>query len=142
MTDILLGVNSFAWILGNILVAYISVGVFIFVIVYYVLFDPKATTAGKMIFRFFLSLIGIVGLIFIGTFIDPAVDREWSTLPPDVDVWRPILRVFIYGYVAFAITNLAILLVVRKWWPARLDTAIDKDLVKLRHTSDIPIIKD
>ena len=133
-------INSFAWVAGNILVAYIAIAIVVFVIGYYVLFDPKATTAGKFIFRFMLSLVGVILLVFIGTYVDPSPNRQWSVLPPDINSWRPILRLLIYGYVAFTITSLAVLLWVRKWRPGRVKSAQDRGLVEPRHTKEIPIV--
>lgn len=133
-------INTFAWVAGNILIAYTSIAIAVFVIGYYVLFDPGATTAGKFIFRFMLSLVGIIVLVFIGTYVDPSPNREWSSLPDDVQLWRPMVRLLIYGYVAFTITSLAILLGVRKWSPSHVKSAQDRDLVELRHTKDIQII--
>jgi hypothetical protein len=133
-------INNFAWVAGNILVAYTAFAIVVFVIGYYVLFDPRATTAGKFIFRFMLSLVGVIILVFIGTYVDPSPNRDWSFLPPDVKSWRPILRFLIYGYVAFTITSLAVLLAIRKWRPNKVKSAQDRDLVELRHTKEIPVI--
>lgn len=141
MIEFLLQLNSIAWILSNALIAYIAFAVPGFVVLYYILYDPKATTAGKLIFRFMLSLVGIILLVFIGTFVDPTGGRNWATLPHDVEFWRPTLRLLIYGYVAFTITSLAVFLALRKWWPGLVKTAPDEALVKVRHTSEIPIVK-
>lgn len=128
--------NSFEWILSNILVAYIAFALIVFVIGYYTLFDPKATTAGRFIFRFAISLIGVIALVFIGVFVDP-VSQYWWQFPPDVLWWRPIVRLAGYGYVAYAITSLAVLLVVRKWYPEKLRTALDRQIVKTRKEETI-----
>lgn len=132
--------NPVAWVLANVILAYIAVALILFVAGYYALFDPKATTGGKFIFRFMLSLVGVIGLVFLGIFIDPAPDREWYNYAAQVEWWRPAVRLFVYGYVAYTITSLAYLLAVRKWNPGRLKTAPDRDLVKVRHTSEIPIV--
>lgn len=124
--------NAFAWVVSNALVAYIAVLLVVFVVTYYILFDPKATTAGKYIFRFFLSLFGVIGLIFISLFIDPRAGREWTVYPGDVLWWRPIVRLISYSYVAFTITSLSFLLAARKWRPSWLRTSLDHDLVKPR----------
>lgn len=128
--------NTFAWVAANLLVGYIAIAVILFVIGYWILFDPRATTAGRNIFRFFVSLLLIIGLVFVGLFIDPHVDRPWFTYPGDVNPWRPTLRLLGYGYVAYTITSLAVLLVIRKWWPQKLRTALDKEIVKTRHEVD------
>lgn len=133
-------INALAWVLGNILVAYTAVAIVVFVIGYYVLFDPGATTAGKFVFRFMLSLVGVILLVYIGTYMDPQPNRTWDTLPSDVATWRPILRLVVYSYVAFTITSLAVLLWVRKWRPEKVKSLPDKQLLKVR-TSDIPVIK-
>lgn len=130
--DLLQAINTFAWVAGNILVAYTAFAIVVFVIGYYVLFDPKATTAGKFIFRFMLSLVGVICLIFIGTYVDPSPKRAWSFLPPDVSTWRPLLRLLVYGYVAFTITSLAVLLGVRKWKPSLIKSKDTHDLVEPR----------
>lgn len=130
-------INQYAWVAGNLLIAYIAACVFFFVVAYYILFDPSATTAGRMIFRFFLSLVGVIGLNFIGAFVDPIADIAWSELPSGVEAWRPILRFVVYSYLAYSITSLAILLALRKWWPKRLRTYDDYELVKLRQTGEL-----
>jgi hypothetical protein len=134
-------INSIAWILANIILAYTALALVVFVIMYYALFDPRATTGGKLIFRFMLSLVGIIGLVFGGIFMDPNANQTWSMYPDHIAVWRPILRLVIYGYVAFTITALAILLVRRKWRPHSLKIAPAQDLVKVRHTNEIPVVK-
>lgn len=141
MMDQLQTINTIAYVLSNLLVAYIATVVLVFVVLYYIWFDPRATTAGKFIFRFFFSLVGIIGLVFLGIFVDPSAGRNWSEVPPGIEPWRPILRLVVYGYVAFTITSLAVLLVLRKWKPHRLTTAKDHNLVKVRNdTTEIPII--
>lgn len=124
--------NAFAWVASNALVAYIAVLLVIFVVAYYVFFDPNATTAGKYIFRFFVSLFGVIGLIFISLFVDPRLGREWTVYPGDVLWWRPLVRLIAYSYVAFTITSLSILLAFRKWKPSWLRTSLDQEMVKLR----------
>ena len=142
MIDFLLDViNPIAWVTGNVLIAYDAIIILIFVIGYIIIYDPSTTTAGKLIFRFFVSLMGLIILVFIGTYIDPAADRIWLELPNDVDGWRPVFRTIVYGYIGYSVTSLAVLLVIRKWWPDKVNTA--PDLVKPRHeTNEIPIVKN
>lgn len=127
--------NSIAWVVSNILVAYIAAVLIIFVVGYFSLFDPRATTGGRFIFRFALSLIGVIGLVFISLFIDPRLGAMWYMYPGDVLLWRPSVRLIAYAYVAYTITGLAVLLVVRKWFPHKLRTAADRELVKDRRNS-------
>lgn len=124
--------NAIAWILSNILVAYIALALLVFVTGYFILFDPGATTAGKFVFRFAVSLLGVIGLIVISLFFDPSHGREWFSYPTDVLFWRPFIRLLAYGYVAYAVTALAILIAVRKWKPDLLRTALDRELLKER----------
>lgn len=134
-------INPFAWVLGNFIIAYIALALIVFTTGYYALFDPSTTTAGKMIFRFFVSLLGLIVLIFVGTYVDPAGDRTILELPSDVEWWRPAFRAVVYGYLAFTITSLGKLLVLRKWYPQKLKTA--PDLVKPRHdTNETQIVND
>lgn len=124
--------NAYAWIVSNLLVAYIGIGLIVFIVGYYYLFDPRKTTAGQQIFRFAASLGGVIGLIFISLFIDPTVGREWFTYPGDVLIWRPIARLVAYTYIAYTITGLAVLLFIRRFYPEKIRTSNDKDLVQPR----------
>ena len=140
--DWLQSFNTFAWITSNILVAYVSVVLAVFVIAYYILFDPRATTAGKLFFRFAFSLIGVIGLVFISLFVDPHVGREWITYPGDPAWWRPGLRLVIYSQIAYTVSSLTVFLTIRKWWPSKVKTSLDREVVQVRNeTRDIPIIK-
>lgn len=124
--------NVFSWVTSNILVAYISVALIVFVGVYYFIFDPRATTGGQLIFRFMFSLVGVVGLVFISLWIDPAPGRAWYEYPGDVFWWRPTARLIIYGYVAYSTTRLISYLIKRKWFPHRLKKVAPEILVKTR----------
>lgn len=138
----LLDLSQIVWIIGNIVIAYVAFALVVFVVGYYALFDPSATTAGKLLFRFMLSLVGIMLLAYLGVFLFPTTGSAWHTLPPTVTWWWPLLRLVVYGYIAFAITSLAILLVLRKWFPKRIKSAPDKSYVKVRHdTEEIDIVK-
>lgn len=133
MNEFINNFNTFAWVASNLLVLYIGVLLIGFVIGYYALFDPKSTTAGRFIFRFAFSLIGVVGLIFISVFVDPRVDQAWYLFPGDTLWWRPVVRLLVYGYVAYTITGLAILLGYRKFKPTALRTSVtETTLVKVR----------
>jgi len=132
-------VNSLMMVTGRILVGYISFAIVVFVIAYYILFDPSTTTAGKFIFRFMLSLVGVILLSFVGTFIDPLASSYVRPIPPpDVFSWSTLLRIVVYGYVAFATTSLAVLLAAYRWWPDRIKTKMS--ILEPRNTKDIPII--
>lgn len=127
----------FFWIGSNVLVAYISIVLVVFVVAYPLLFDPSATTGGKLIFRFFISLFGVVGLVFVGVFVDPVMGRMWWQFPGDIVWWRPSVRFAIYAFVAYTITSLAVLLFVRKYLPHRVQTAPDQDIaVKIRNPKE------
>lgn len=116
-------INSLMMVTGRILVGYISLAIVVFVIAYYILFDPRATTAGKFIFRFMLSLVGVILLSFIGTFLIPNSGGYTRSIPPpDVFSWITLLRIVVYGYVAFSITSLAVILAAYRWWPDRIKT--------------------
>jgi hypothetical protein len=141
--DAFVALQSIAWVLANCLVLYIWIALLIFVVGYYVLFDPSATTAGKFVWRFALSLLGLITLLVIGLFVNPVPGYEWWNAPiNNVQWWRPLIRLVIVGYVAVTVTGLSVLLVVRKWWPHKLRTALDRVIVQPRHeTSEIPIVK-
>lgn len=140
--DILNAINAVLWVVSNVLLAYSAIMLVLFLIAYIAIFDPKATTGGKLIFRFMISLVGVISLSFIGIFIDPVPGRDWWSFPVgEVEWWRPVLRVLIYGFTAFSISALIKLLVYRKWFPQKLKKASDINLVQPRHTSEIPVIK-
>lgn len=132
--------NPAFWAIGNLFLGYTSIVLMLFIVVYFVLFDPRATTGGKLIFQFMLSLGGVIALVFIGIFVDPSTDRSWDDLPAAVEWWRPLVRFVVYGFVAYSITSLAVLLVLRKWLPHKLKKASDLHLVHPRHTSEIPVV--
>lgn len=124
--------NAIAWVASNITIIYVGIALIIFTVCYAVLFDPRATTGGKFIFRFALSLLGVVGLIFVGIFVNPAQGRSWFEYSGDTLWWRPTVRLIVYAFVAFAITNLTRFLWIRKFQPGKLRTAKDLDLVTPR----------
>lgn len=135
-------INAVTWVLGNVMLAYAAFAQIAFIIAYYTIFDPSATTGGRLIFRFMLSFTGVIVLVPIGIFIDPAVGRVWLQFPVDtVEWWHPLLRLAIYGFVAYSISSLAWLLAVRKWFPHKVKKASDINLIKVRHTAEIPVIK-
>ena len=141
-TDVVNAINTVAWVLGNMMLAYTAFALIIFIVAYYTIFDPSATTGGRLIFRFMLSLAGVIVLIFIGIFVDPSPNNQWTTFPIEsVEWWRPLLRLSVYCFVAYSISSLAWFLAVRKWWPEKVKKASDINLVKVRHTSEIPVIK-
>ena len=134
--------NEVLWVLGNLLLAYTSVVLLVFIATYAIVFDPRTTTGGKLIFQFMMSLAGVLVLVFIGVYIDPASDTAWMSLPVAVDWWRPGFRFIVYSFVAYSISSLVWLLIRRKWFPHKLKKASDLYLVEPRHTSEIPIVKD
>lgn len=140
--DVFNVLNSWLWVIGNVALAYTSVVLILFIVTYYIIFDPQATTGGRMIFQFMLSLAGVMILVFIGIFIDPSANSSWLELNHNVEWWRPSVRALVYVFVAYSITSLAVLLVMRKWYPHKLTKASDLELVRPRHTSEIPIIKN
>lgn len=125
--------NVFAWILSNLLIGYIAIVLLVFVIGYAILFDPRATTGGRLIFRFAVSLIGVMGLVFISVFVDPKTNQQWYQYPGDIVWWRPAIRLIGYLYVAFTVTSLTVFLAVRKFAPHVILTAPDEQtLVRVR----------
>lgn len=131
-------INSIAWIGSNVLVVYDAIVLVVFVICYYIFFDPGATTAGKMIFQFMLSLVGIVGLVALGIYIDPSEARVWYEYPDDIAPWRPIIRFAIWLYIAYTITSLSASLFLRKWQPHRVSKSSDVVILRLRNTGAHP----
>lgn len=134
-------VTSILLIGTSLLMLYVTLALIVFVVGYYIFFDPKATTAGRMLFRFMVSLTGVFVLTIVNSFVFPLVYNEargptiWSTL------WF-LLSFAIIAYVAFTITTLFVSLVLRKWFPQRVKKRSDLNLLQPRHdTTDIPIIK-
>lgn len=121
MLEFIHNINTFLWVSGNLVAASIFVSALVFAIAYPILFNPGLTTAGKLIWRAIFSVGGFGFLAVIGTFIDGRV--EWFELPPDVDPWRPLVRVVIYGFIAYTFGSLVVLLFLRRFAPERLRTA-------------------
>ena len=130
--DWLIGFNSVVWPVSNGLIAYILFALIIFAIGYVILFDPSATTAGKLILRFVISLIGIMGLVFVGVFIDNKPNEDWLGFPGDTLWWRPAVRLVVYGLVAYTITSLVVLLMKYKWWPHKIKKSRTQEFVRIR----------
>ena len=143
IVDFLEWLNPTLWVIVNLALIYIGVLLLAFTILYPTLFEPSATTGGKMIFRFALSLSMVVAVIVVGIFIDPRDDIPWYEYPGDTIWWRPIVLLGAYTYVSYTITSLVIFLWKRKFYPQKLKRAPDKELVKPRHdTDEIPTIKE
>lgn len=115
--------NAWLWVFTNVMVIYIYLMLLVFTIAYPIFFDPRATTAGKFVLRFALSLVGVIGLVFISIFVDPRAGALWFEFPGDILPWRPGVRLAIYGYVAYTITGLVVVLWLRKFRPHKLRTA-------------------
>lgn len=132
--------NTIAWIVSNVLLAYSAGALVLFLAAYFYFFDPRATTGGRLIFQFMLSLVGVISLNIIGIFINPTFNTAWYAYPDGVDPWRPVVRLIVYGFVAYAVTSLAVLLVLRKWFPEKVKKASD---IKLKvRTSENPTITE
>ena len=143
IVDFLEWINPTFWVMANLTLIYIGVLLLSFTILYPTLFDPSATTGGKMIFRFSLSLSMVVAVIVVGIFIDPRHDLPWYEYPGDTIWWGPTTRLGAYLYVAYTITSLVRFLWKRKFKPQTLKRAPDKELVIPRHdTAEIPTIKE
>lgn len=117
MIELIEAINPWAWSLSNVLLVYSGLALIIFGVMYYVFFDPKSTTGGRLIFRFAVSL-GIVKLfVIIGIFFDSPANQDWYAMPYYIAEWRPLARLIGYAYVSYAVTSLNIYLIVRRWWP-------------------------
>lgn len=143
IVDFLEWINPTFWVVANLTLIYIGVLMLAFTILYPTLFDPSATTGGKMIFRFSLSLTMVIAVIVAGIFIDPSHDLPWYEYPGDTIWWRPTIRLGAYLYVAYTITALVRFLWKRKFHPQMIKRAPDRELVKPRHdTGEVPTIKE
>ena len=136
MLDWLIEINTVLWVMSNALVGYIALASVLFVVGYLILFDPLTTTAGKIVFRLMVSLAGVMVLVVIGVFLDNRPDQDWLTFRGDTIWWRPGVRLIVYGYLAYATTTLLSFLMVIKWFPSRLKTPRDKELIHLRNEGD------
>lgn len=114
-------VNAIAWVAGNIVVLVIAISASAFVLLYPLLFEFEKTTAGLLIWRAVLSLALLGGLVCLGIFVDGRV--PWWQYPGDVVGWRPLLRLAVYGFIAYTFASLVALLVIRRWWPDKVKTA-------------------
>lgn len=126
-------VNPVLWVVANVLLAYSGVALFVFVFGYLALFNPFLTTVGRYLFLFMVSLLGVTCLSFVGIFVDPAPDSVWYRYPTHmVEWWRPGLRFVVYSFVAITVSMLSVVLVYRKWFPHKLRTARDLELITPR----------
>ena len=139
MPDWLNEINTIFWVSSNALVGYITIALYVFLVAYFVMFNPRKTTAGRLLFRLLFALGGVMTLVFVSVFIDNRPDEDWLTFPGDTLWWRPTLRIFGYLFLAYAVTALISFMVKVRWFPHRLKTPRDKELLRLRQertTSD------
>ena len=143
IVDFLEWINPTFWVVANLTLIYIGVLLLAFTILYPTLFDPSATTGGKMIFRFSLSLSMVVAVVVVGIIIDPRHDIPWYKYSDDTIWWRQTIRLGAYLYIAYTITDLVRFLWKRKFHPEMIKRTPDKELVKPRHdTAEVPTIKE
>jgi hypothetical protein len=116
--DILLGLNTVLWVVGNVVALSIFLSALLFAIVYPILFNPSLTTAGKLIWRAIFSVGGFGLLAVIGIFIDGRV--PWNEMPDDVDPLRPVVRFIVFGFIAYSYASLVGLLVLRRFFPGKI----------------------
>lgn len=102
--------NDVLWNIGNGIIVLIFIAALLFTIIYPILFNPRLTTGGWLIWQAIASVAGIGFLIIIGLYFDPHDDA----------VWRPLLRVFVYGLVAYTFGRLVVFLIIRRFWPNRV----------------------
>ena len=133
MPDWLTEINAVLWVSSNALVGYITLAVYVFIIGYYALFNPRVTTAGRLLFNLLVSLTFVMTLVFIGVFIDNRPDEDWLSFRVDTLWWQPSLRIMGYGFLAYTVTAMIVFLVKVKWFPHLLKTSRDKELIRLRH---------
>lgn len=133
MPDWLTEINAVLLVSSNVLVGYITLAVYVFIIGYYALFNPRATTAGRLLFNLLVSLAFVMTLVFIGVFIDNRPDEDWLSFRGDTLWWRPSLRIMGYGFLAYTVTALIVFLVKVKWFPHLLKTPRDEELIRLSH---------
>lgn len=132
-------INIIAWQVSNGLITYISIALVIFVVGYYVLFDPKATTVGRYLFRFVLSLVLVIGLSIVTLYFGPSSqNRVPGFEPDDAFWWLQILRLIVFSYVAYTVTGLAFLLGIRKFRPDLIKTMADHVMVQPRRSNTGP----
>jgi hypothetical protein len=132
MTGVLDIMNTFFWVASNVLVGYVGALLVIFVIGYVAIFEPRATTGGRLILRFAVSILGIVFLVFLGVYVDPVGGRTWYSYQGDAADWRPFVRFIGYIFVAYTITSLTVFLFIRKFLPHKVKNAEERDFVRPR----------
>lgn len=120
-TDGLSILNDVLWVAGNIVGLLIFFAATAFSILYWVWFDPRLTTAGRLIHQAILSVAGFGLLTVLGIFINGATD--WFDRPGYVEWWRPFVRFAIYALIAYTFSRLVRLLYLRKFHPERIKTA-------------------
>jgi len=119
--EFLLGLNHVLWVTGNLVSLTIFISAMIFAVAYPILFKFEQTTAGKLIWRSIFSVGGFGLLAVIGTFIDGRVN--WTEIPPDIEWWRPLVRMVVYGVISYTYASLVALLVLRRFFPHKLVVA-------------------
>lgn len=114
-------VNTFLWVTGNLIVLLVFLSAIAFAVTYPILFNPNQTAGGRAIWKAIGSVAGIGLLVVVGLFIDGAT--SWTARPEHVELWRSILRLLVYGWVAYSFLDLVRVLIYRRFWPDKLKTA-------------------
>jgi heme exporter protein D len=104
-------INPALWLVSNLQLGYLSLALVAWVLLYGFGFRWWTTPAGQMIFAFTASLLGVIVLVFVGVFVNP--QRPWFEAPPDVFLWRPLLRYLVYLAVSITLTRMVWSLVQR-----------------------------
>lgn len=115
-------INPFFWVISNALLVIVSAALTFYVIFYFFWFKWWEHAGGRLIMAFTSSLLGVIFLVLVGLTSNPAGSFAY---PVDTLVWRPFIRMIVYGAVAFTIIRLDVTLIARYRAASTLEFAVE-----------------
>lgn len=111
-------VNTWIWVISNILIFLVFISAGFFSLGYPLLFKIE-TTGGWRLWRAILSIAGFGLLSVLGTYVDPQ-GAPWWALPPGIAWWRPVIRLAVFALVSLSFASLAAYLIQRRFFTSKL----------------------
>lgn len=128
-------INPILWILSNVFVIFVSLGILFFVIFYGLFLKWWEHAGGRLVMLLMVMFTGVIALVVIGVISNPV---GLLAYPEDVLVWRPAVRVVVYFGVFYAILRLDVTLVQRY----RAGMALGFDVRPRTDTGPQPIVRN
>ena len=112
MTDMAESIGGALWIVANLTVVYVQLGVLVWFGLY-LRFDWRRTPAGQDIFVLVAALAALIAQSFVGLFVNPLGRQPWWEAPENLPLWYGILRYAVSLFLAIAVSRIVWSLIQR-----------------------------